>query len=449
MLKYMIKKQLDTAIQNKEGFNIFEFMKIKFNKLLFEEIVFDYETSKKIKPFLYNECLIDISILNNKRIVTRYKNIDNLGKLKEVPYLLSNDLGYFRYKNCIFKNNGERGSKLVLSYLRGTLDIHSLVQDSYNYLNKTSIISNDDKEPFFHNFYIKEHFGTASDMTMFNVNMKSDSSSNRVREKAITGNTLDETSDDDDYITYKSDIPLLYDSSRIFDFKEIRVNPFNDYYFPVKIIDYVNSVSQWLKNDTWFFERQLPYKRGILLHGPAGTGKSSFAKALGLKFGIPIHQFHLSNMTDKDFKDAWESAVSNSRVIILIEDFDNVFHKRTPVNQKTKLNFDTILNTISGIQDMSGVILVITTNDITKIDEAIGVANTDGISTRPGRIDDVIYLGKMEDSEKNKLANKILKDWPHLINDVMINTKDYTAAQVQEYSIKLALLELKKSNIVI
>jgi SpoVK/Ycf46/Vps4 family AAA+-type ATPase len=154
-------------------------------------------------------------------------------------------------------------------------------------------------------------------------------------------------------------------------------------------------------------------------------------------------------MTDKDFKDAWASAIQDTRTIILFEDFDNIYHKRTPVNAKTKLNFDTILNTISGIQDMSGVILIITTNDITKIDEAIGVSTDDGISTRPGRIDSVIYLGKMEDKEKEKLICKILKDWPDLITIAMNSTTNYTAAQVQEHCIKIALEKLNENVTVI
>lgn len=442
MLKYVLKKQLDSSITDRENFNIFNNLKNKFTNIVFEYVSIDSTTSYYLKNYIYNKCKIN-SLFANKRIVTKLKNIDNLGNLKEVPYLLDNSDNYFIYKNCIFKNENRRTSNVSLKFIRGTLDIDSLLKDAFNYTYSIKD-ENVNTEPYFYNFYIKEHFGTASENNMFNINMNNQNTPN-------TGDTIssDKSDDDFDYMIFDNDTPLLYDSSRIFEYKEIRVNPFDNYYFPQKIIDYVTSISQWLNNDKWFTERQLPYKRGILLHGPAGTGKSSFAKVLGIKFGIPIHQFHLANMTDKDFKTSWEEAVQNTRVIILIEDFDNIYNKRTPISSKTKLSFDTILNTISGIQDMSGVILVITTNDISKIDEAIGVSNEVGISTRPGRIDDVIYLGHMEDKEKEKLATKILKDWPNLIIDVMNNTNRYTAAQVQEYSIKLALNELKKSNTII
>lgn len=449
MIKYILKKQLDNTIKNEETFNIFSYTKKIIKELCVEHLSVDYVTSNILRPYLFNECLIDTNKLaHTKQIETTLKNIDTLGNLKEVPYITNISYYYFIYKKCIFKNITTRNSsRLELVYIRGTLDINSLIKSAYEYNTRQCIIN--DNEPYFGNFYITEHFGTSSEGNMFNFNVNSNSEQNNKVNGSARIAMDEDTPTPENSTMYKYDIPLLYDKNRIFDYKEIKVNPFDNYYFPKPIMDYVSNISQWLKNDKWFTERQLPYKRGILLHGPAGTGKSSFAKVLGLKFGIPIHQFHLSNMTDKDFKDAWENAVQNPRVIILIEDFDNVYHKRTPVNSKTKLNFDTILNTISGIQDMSGVILVITTNDITKIDEAIGVSNTNGISTRPGRIDDVIYLGKMENTEKHKLATKILKDWPLLIEDVMANTTDYTAAQVQEYSIKLALNELKKSNTII
>lgn len=439
MLRYIMKKQLDNTLDSEKGINVVKILKDNITKLIMDEILIPSSISPYLRRYLDENCFLCNSLKGDNFILTQYKNIDTIGNIKEIPYIGFSGPIFYMYKNCIIYNaESNRYHKMVLRFIRGTLDINQLLTDAYEYTHSLPV-SEQKTEPFFHNFHITEHFGTADVNPMFNIKVNDDSNTSKCND--ITESPSNEL--------LPNDLPLIFNKDRILDLTIKREDPFENYYYPKKIVDYVTELSNWLSNDLWFIERQLPYKRGILLHGPAGTGKSSFAKVLGLKFGIPIHQFHLSNMTDKDFKDAWSKAVQNSRVIILIEDFDNVYHGRTPVNSKTKLNFDTVLNTISGINDMNGVILIITTNDITKIDPAIGVSTETGISTRPGRIDSVIYLGAMESNEKYKLASKILKDWPPLIDNVMQNTNNYTAAQVQEYSIKLALEKLNETAIFI
>jgi chaperone BCS1 len=39
-------------------------------------------------------------------------------------------------------------------------------------------------------------------------------------------------------------------------------------------------VKNFLESPSWYVERGIPYRRGYLLHGPPGTGKSSFIQAL-------------------------------------------------------------------------------------------------------------------------------------------------------------------------
>lgn len=446
MLKYALKKQLDETIRDKEFFNIFHYARTKARALFWDDVIFDTAASTYLKYYLYNHCIFYVAPTYLTHVKTFYKSVNYIGNYKEVFYPIKEEGYYFRYKNCIFTNTMERSRDRVrLKFIRGTLDIKSLVNDAYSYHSSLHPVVKD-VEPYYYNYYVKEHFGTADLVSNFNFNIKS--SENKTA--ANTPNDSPSLEESSDSSIYDGDIPINHPKSSILTSQTIsRTDPLVNYYFPEKITNYIKEISQWLQNEDWFVERELPYKRGILLHGPAGTGKSSFAKVLGLKFGIPIHQFHLSNMTDKDFKDAWTNAIQDTRTIILFEDFDNIYHKRTPVNTKTKLNFDTILNTISGIQDMAGVILIITTNDITKIDEAIGVSTDDGISTRPGRIDSVIYLGKMEDTEKEKLICKILKDWPDLIAIAMNSTTNYTAAQVQEHCIKVALEKLNENVTVI
>ena len=42
----------------------------------------------------------------------------------------------------------------------------------------------------------------------------------------------------------------------------------------------LSDVTEFINNPTWYTDRGIPYRRGYLLHGPPGCGKSSFITAL-------------------------------------------------------------------------------------------------------------------------------------------------------------------------
>ena len=166
----------------------------------------------------------------------------------------------------------------------------------------------------------------------------------------------------------------------------------------------------------------------------------------------------------------------NIPCIALIEDIDNIFDKRknicqspmtfsnifsdsqeskeSPINtQKTPLTFDTLLNCIDGVDKSDGIFTIITTNDITKIDSAIGVPKImeDGqevfISSRPGRIDKAIELTYMRKENKIEMAQKILGDFKDSLDAVLIHINkeiQETPAQFQEYCSQIALQEYWK-----
>src|SRR4029079_15091109 len=125
-----------------------------------------------------------------------------------------------------------------------------------------------------------------------------------------------------------------------------------------------------------------------------------------------------------------------------IEDIDNVFHGRENIARKhspmplflgggrkddegrdpapmpTPLTFDCLLNCLDGVERSDGIFTIITTNDVSKIDPAMGQPRKlpDGgvefISTRPGRIDKAVELTYMEPADKKVLAKRILGEYP-------------------------------------
>lgn len=215
------------------------------------------------------------------------------------------------------------------------------------------------------------------------------------------------------------------------------VDPFEGLYFSPKITSYIEQAGRWLQMGDWYLERQLPWRRGWLLHGPGGTGKSSLAKAVAQKLKIPVYQYFLSTLSDQEFIRYWADMATPC--VALFEDFDTVFNKRTPLTEHKSLTFECVLNQISGVSSMNGVFLIVTTNHIDAIDEAMGVScDRDGVSTRPGRIDTVIEVGAISRENRVKMAQSILRDWPGAASVLVGAGEGATPIQFQEMCIQRA-----------
>jgi hypothetical protein len=222
-------------------------------------------------------------------------------------------------------------------------------------------------------------------------------------------------------------------------------DPFETLYFPPEVMRYIEQAKRWKNMGKWYVERKIPWRRGWLLHGPAGTGKSSLAKATAQYLDIPLYHWYLATLSDQEFIEEWANMMTPC--VVLFEDFDTVFNKREPLTEHKSLTFDCVLNQISGINSSKGIFLIVTTNNIEKIDEAMGVSwNSDGISTRPGRIDSVIKLDRMTEENRRRLAVQILRDWPNEISDMVEKGEGATPIQFQEMCIQLAFDKLSKEQ---
>jgi SpoVK/Ycf46/Vps4 family AAA+-type ATPase len=206
------------------------------------------------------------------------------------------------------------------------------------------------------------------------------------------------------------------------------------------MIKILTDIKFWHSHKEWYRERDINWRRGYMLYGRPGSGKSSLVRAVAEEFDLPVHVFDLSTMNNADFHEAWTKSRQSSPRIVLIEDVDATFHGRENT-QKNDLSFDTLLNTIDGIERENGLLLFVTTNHIDKIDPALGIPDKDGKSSRPGRIDLACEIGDLDFDGRFKIAMRILRDNNEAINVAMATDGD-TGAQVQERAIKTALQQL-------
>lgn len=216
--------------------------------------------------------------------------------------------------------------------------------------------------------------------------------------------------------------------------------PFDWYAFPPDIMDVVNTARKWFNLKGFYLSKKIPWRRGWLIHGSQGTGKSLLAKCMAQDLGIPIFIFDLASMDNQEFETYWSQAQTQNPCMVLLEDFTTVFHGRENVIdvETQKLTFDCLLNCISGVESSDGMLLVITTNDVQYIDEALGVSDN-GISSRPGRIDDIIMTKSMDEECRRIMAAKILDASTTRLEEVVQKTDGMSSAQFVEICSREAL----------
>ena len=136
----------------------------------------------------------------------------------------------------------------------------------------------------------------------------------------------------------------------------------------------LDDVYDFMKNGKWYSDRGIPYRRGYLLYGPPGSGKTSFIQALAgeLDYNICILNLSENNLTD----DRLNHLMNNmpERSILLLEDIDAAFNKRSQTGEQgfhSSVTFSGLLNALDGVTSSEETITFMTTNHPEKLDAAI------------------------------------------------------------------------------
>lgn len=238
------------------------------------------------------------------------------------------------------------------------------------------------------------------------------------------------------------DKSFMFDDGLI-DYHTHKDDPLKGLFYEDDVLAHLEDAKTWLSREQWYADRSIPWRRGILVHGPGGTGKSSLGLATAKYMNVPLYSFMLSTMSDQEFVREWQNL--DTPCVVLFEDFDTVFDGRTPLTEHKTLTFDCVLNQISGVKNLNGIFLMVTTNHLDKIDPAMGVV-ADGkgtISSRPGRIDNVLYLGNTSESVRRKMVSHVLADWPEEHEALVQQGDGMTPAQFTELCIQTAFNKMQ------
>jgi mitochondrial chaperone BCS1 len=151
---------------------------------------------------------------------------------------------------------------------------------------------------------------------------------------------------------------------------------------------------EFLRSKDWYAARGIPFRRGYLLYGAPGSGKTSIIHCLAGELGLDVYIISLSKaqMDDNTLGDLIGELPD--RCIALMEDIDAAFmhglnredeedgesgKEKTSLDEgRSKVTLSGLLNALDGIGAQEGRILFATTNKYSALDPAL---------CRPGRMD--------------------------------------------------------------
>ncbi len=144
--------------------------------------------------------------------------------------------------------------------------------------------------------------------------------------------------------------------------------------------------------------------KGVLLHGPPGTGKTRLAQAVANEseanfFSINGPEIMGSGYgeSEKALREVFEEATKAAPAIVFIDEIDSIAPKRSQVHgEAEKRLVAQLLTLMDGLNSRAHVVVIAATNRPDAIDEAL---------RRPGRFDREIVIGVPDESGRREILS--------------------------------------------
>lgn len=191
--------------------------------------------------------------------------------------------------------------------------------------------------------------------------------------------------------------------------------------------DILDDIGSFLQSKESYAQKNLKYRKGLLVHGLPGSGKSTLAGQIAAK-----HHMNVYIMSGADILNAGKllSTVPHMSLVVF-EDLDlSNLMKRDLGDSDKKSDTDSLgamlaadstgelLNALDGLVSMTGSIMFATTNKIEELDEAL---------IRHGRFDKKIEMNELTREDQSRYVRRFYGDEDMIIPDT---TRPTTIAEL-------------------
>lgn len=202
-----------------------------------------------------------------------------------------------------------------------------------------------------------------------------------------------------------------------------------------------------LKHPELFRRLGIDPPKGVLLHGPPGTGKTMIAKAVATEVNAHFKSINGPEIiskyygeSEKQLREIFDEAAENAPAIIFIDEIDSICPKREDVSGEVERRVVAqMLTLMDGMQGRDNVVVIGATNRRDALDPAL---------RRPGRFDREIEIGVPDRDGRNEIMDVHTRQMPisedFEINWVLDNTYGFVGADLAALVREAAMRALRR-----
>ena len=202
-----------------------------------------------------------------------------------------------------------------------------------------------------------------------------------------------------------------------------------------------------LKHPELFRRLGIDPPKGVLLHGPPGTGKTMIAKAVATETNAHFQSINGPEIiskyygeSEKQLREIFDEAAANSPAIIFIDELDSICPKREEVSGEVERRVVAqMLTLLDGMKGRDNVVVIAATNRRDAIDPAL---------RRPGRFDREIEIGVSDRNGRKEIIDVHTRGMP--ISDdfdvdwILDNSYGFVGADISALSREAAMKALRR-----
>ena len=206
-----------------------------------------------------------------------------------------------------------------------------------------------------------------------------------------------------------------------------------------------------LKNPDAFRRLGIRSAKGFLLYGPPGTGKTLLAKAVAKEAEANFISMKSSDLLSKWYGESeqqiarmFQRARSVAPCVVFIDEIDSLVPARGSGQGEPAVTgrvVNTILAEMDGLEELQSVVVIGATNRPALIDPAL---------LRPGRFDELVYVGTPDEKGRERILGIHTADMP-IASDVSLaavarKTERFTGADLEDVVRRAGLNALRRAG---